>query len=85
MASDITMYTVSGCPYCVRAERLLRDRGIAFTEVNLDRERNFRRVVMEATGGYTVPQIVIDGTPIGGSDELAALDRKGKLVELIAG
>ena len=63
---------------------LLDARGIAYEEVRIDEEPNFRERLFERTGGWTVPQIVIDGKPIGGYLELWKLDRLGELDELAA-
>lgn len=82
--ADITLYTTSWCPYCLRAKRLLHDQGLAYQEIDLDGEPGFRDRLVELTGRYTVPQILIDGEPIGGYDELAQLARSGRLAELVA-
>ena len=78
------MYTTRWCGYCVRAKTLLDSRGIAYEEILLDNDPAFRQTVLEATGGWTVPQILIDGRPIGGYTELWRLDREGCLDELLA-
>ena len=78
------MYTTRWCGYCVRAKSLLESRGIAYDEVNLDEEPDFRRRLLDLTGGWTVPQILIDDEPIGGYTELWRLDRSGALDELAA-
>jgi glutaredoxin 3 len=80
----ITMYTTRWCGYCVRAKALLDSRGLAYEEVNLDDDPHFRRTLNELTGGWTVPQIVIDGKPIGGYTELWRLDKSGALDALAA-
>lgn len=80
----ITMYSTDWCGYCERAKVLLEQRGIPYLEVSLDQEPNFRRRLFELTGGTTVPQIVIDGKPIGGYLELWRLDREGELEGLAA-
>lgn len=80
----ITMYSTDWCGYCERAKVLLEQRGIPYVEVSLDQEPNFRRRLFELTGGMTVPQIVIDGKPIGGYLELWRLDREGELEGLAA-
>jgi glutaredoxin 3 len=80
----IEMYTTHWCGYCVRAKTLLESRGIAFDEISLDDDPGFRRRLVELTGGWTVPQIVIDGRPIGGYTELWQLDRSGELERLAA-
>lgn len=82
--AEVKMYTTHWCGYCVRAKTLLESRGIAYEEVSLDDDRDFRRRLMELTGGWTVPQIVIDGRPIGGYTELWQLDRSGELERLAA-
>ncbi len=78
------MYTTRWCGYCVRAKALLDAKGLAYDEIDLDDEPNFRQLLMEATGGYTVPQILLDGEPIGGYTELWRLDRSGELDERLA-
>jgi glutaredoxin 3 len=75
----IQMYTTRWCGYCVRAKALLDDKGLDYEEINLDDDPAFRRTLQELTGGWTVPQIVIDGTPIGGYTELWRLDKSGQL------
>ncbi len=80
----IQIYTTAWCGYCVRAKALLDGRGLAYEEINVDDDPGFRARVHEATGGWTVPQILIGGTPIGGYTELWQLDREGRLDELLA-
>ena len=80
----IQMYTTRWCGYCVRAKTLLESRGISFEEISLDDDPDFRRRLLDFTGGWTVPQIVIDGRPIGGYTELWQLDRSGELEHLAA-
>jgi len=62
---------------------LLKKRKIAFTEIDVTGDHDKRRWLVETTGQRTVPQIFIDGKPIGGSDELALLDRRGELIKLV--
>jgi len=81
---QIRIYTTSWCGYCVRAKALLEAAGLAYEEVNLDGEPQFRQKLMELTGGWTVPQILIDGRPIGGYAELYALERSGRLAQAAA-
>ncbi len=78
--APVTVYTLSGCGHCHRARLLLRSRGIEFSEVSGDGDRDFRRRLLRQTGGATVPQVVIHGEPIGGARELRELDRRGVLV-----
>jgi glutaredoxin 3 len=80
----IQMYTTRWCGYCVRAKTLLDSRGLEYEEINLDGDRGFRQRLLELTGGWTVPQILVDGNPIGGYTELWQLDRSGELDKLAA-
>ncbi|HKB92809.1 MAG TPA: glutaredoxin [Gaiellaceae bacterium] len=75
----VVMYTTPWCGYCRRAKALLEERGIPYEEIELDDDPAFRRKLMDLTGGWTVPQIVIDGRAIGGYAELWRLDRDGRL------
>ena len=78
------MYTTHWCGYCVRARVLLDARGLEYEEINLDDDPAFRQKLFDLTGGWTVPQIVIDGKPIGGYTELWRLDKAGELAPLAA-
>jgi glutaredoxin 3 len=80
----IQMYTTRWCGYCVRAKALLESRGIEYEDVYLDEDPGFRQKLFELTGGWTVPQILLDGRPIGGYTELWRLDRSGALDEQLA-
>ena len=80
----IQIYTTRWCGYCVRAKALLDEKGIRYDEVSLDDDPGFRTSLFDLTGGWTVPQIVIDGTPIGGYTELWRLDASGALDEQLA-
>jgi glutaredoxin 3 len=81
----ITMYSTGVCAYCVRAERLLRDRGVAqIAKVRVDLEPARREEMVRRTGRRTVPQIYIGARHIGGYDDLVALDRAGELLPLLA-
>jgi glutaredoxin 3 len=80
----ITVYSTDWCGYCDRAKQLLRQRGLAFDEVRIDEQPAFREHLYDLTGGWTVPQIVIDDRPIGGFLELWRLDREGELERLAA-
>lgn len=82
---QITMYTTATCPYCLNAERLLRNKGVQEIEkVRVDLEPQRRLEMMEKTGRRTVPQIWIGDRHIGGFDELRALDLAGELDPLLA-
>ena len=80
----IQIYTTRWCGYCVRAKALLDQKGIAYDEVSLDDDPGFRRNLFDLTGGWTVPQILIDGAPIGGYSELWQLEKSGALDEQLA-
>ena len=74
------MYTTMFCPYCAHAKAVLQKKGVAFEEISLDAEPGRRvEMVERAHGGWTVPQIFIDGEHIGGCDDMVALDRAGGL------
>ncbi|MDO9598259.1 MAG: glutaredoxin 3 [Azoarcus sp.] len=84
MQAAVRMYTSNYCPYCARAEQLLRARGV--TEINkirIDLDPEQRDQMMQATGRRTVPQIFIGDYHVGGCDDLYALDQKGELVPLL--
>lgn len=86
MSQKITMYSTAICPFCQRAERLLRSKGIAaIDKIRVDLEPARRVEMMEKTGRRTVPQIYIGETHVGGFEELAALDRAGRLDGLLSG
>ena len=78
------MYTTAWCGYCVRAKALLDDRGLDYEEIRMDDDPAFRAKLLDLTGHWTVPQILIDDRPIGGYVELLALDRSGQLEQLAA-
>jgi glutaredoxin 3 len=78
------VYTTSYCPFCWRAKELLRQRGIAFEEVDVTTDAETRSWLVETTGRRTVPQIFIGEQAIGGYDELRALDDRGSLAARVA-
>ena len=81
----VTIYTTPICPYCVRAKSLLGKKGVAFDEVDVMMDAKAREEMLARSGGArTVPQIFIGETHVGGSDDLAALERDGKLDALLA-
>ncbi|MDV7340069.1 glutaredoxin 3 [Terasakiella sp. A23] len=83
--ANIEIYTSQFCGYCMRAKMLLQDKGAGFKEIDVNKHPEARREMTErANGGYTVPQIFINGEHIGGCDELYALERAGKLDEKLA-
>jgi len=79
----IMMYSTGVCPFCQMAERLLRAKGAAIDKIRVDLEPERRVEMMEKTGRRTVPQIYIDERHVGGYEELAALERAGRLDELL--
>ena len=82
----VEIYTKMFCPYCVRAKRLLGEKGVDFEEYDITLGGPQRaEMIQRAHGRTTVPQVFIDGTHVGGSDDLAALERAGKLDPLLAG
>lgn len=82
--ATVTMYTTAVCPYCVRAEMLLKQRGVTHIDkIRIDTNPEQRTLMMERTGRRTVPQIYIDETHVGGYDDLAALDRAGQLQPML--
>ncbi len=81
----VEIYTTPICPYCMRAKALLNSKNVDYTEINLWIERARRQEMLDRADGRTsVPQIFIDDEGIGGSDELAELERVGKLDALLA-
>lgn len=85
MSVPVTVYSTTICPYCVRAKQLLSQKGVAYEDINLDKNPELRSDVMRRSGRRTVPQIWVGETHVGGFDELWALDRAGKLDALLAG
>lgn len=82
--AKVEIYTKDWCPYCARAKQLLSGKGVAFEEHEISMGGPRRQEMIDRSGGRTtVPQIFIDGRHIGGSDDLAALDRAGKLDALL--
>ncbi|MCL4186117.1 MAG: glutaredoxin 3 [Rhodobacteraceae bacterium] len=82
----VEIYTTPLCGYCLAAKRLLREKGAAFTEIDLSREPGRRAEMLARSGGrYTVPQIFVGTTHVGGCDDIHALDRAGGLDPLLAG
>ncbi len=85
MTAHVVMYSSGVCPFCERAEALLKARGVDDVEkVRVDLEPERRDEMVTRTGRRTVPQIFIGDTHVGGFDDLSALDRDGKLTKLLA-
>ncbi|MGQ2971001.1 glutaredoxin 3 [Brevundimonas mediterranea] len=83
MTADVLMYTTSWCPFCSRAKALLKEKGVQWTELDIEADPVHRQAMTEASGRTSVPQIFINGTLVGGSEELFALDVRGELDQLL--
>ena len=82
--SKVEIYSSLWCPFCRRAKALLDAKGVAFEEIDVDADPNRRQEMMRRAGGQrTVPQIFVDGAHVGGSDDLAALERAGRLDDVL--
>lgn len=81
--ADVKVYVTDYCPYCTRAKGLLTRKGVAFTEIDVSDDPETRAWLLSTTKMRTVPQIFIDGRPVGGSDDLHALERSGQLDKLL--
>lgn len=83
--ADVTIYTTMLCPYCHRAKALLGQKGVSFKEIDVGMDPDLRQEMTAKAGGrYTVPQIFIGATHVGGCDDLFDLERRGKLDPLLA-
>jgi glutaredoxin 3 len=83
MSGGIIMYSTRFCPYCIRARKLLEDKGIDYTDIGVDGQAQLRREMMERSGRRTVPQIWIGEQHVGGFDDLARLERQDHLDDLL--
>lgn len=82
--NTVTMYSTATCPYCIRAEQLLKQKGVAnLVKIRIDEDPSEQEKMIARTGRRTVPQIYIGETHVGGFDDIAALDRAGKLDPLL--
>ncbi len=83
---SVTIYTTRICPFCVSAKQLLKKKGVEFTEISVDTsDEKYAEMLSRAQGRRTVPQIFIGDIHVGGRDDLYALDREGKLDNLLKG
>jgi glutaredoxin 3 len=82
--ADVVLYTTENCPFCIRAKALLDARGIAYREINLERDHDGRTELVRKTGMMTFPQVIIDGQLVGGFQETLAADRSGRLADLLS-
>jgi glutaredoxin 3 len=80
---DIVIYSTGFCPYCVAAKNFLKARGHAWSEVRVDTDPAQRAEMMRLAKRTSVPQIFINGTHVGGFDDMVALDRAGGLAALL--
>ena len=83
--AHVVVYSSANCSYCDRAKHLLQSKGVAFQEIRVDLDDQEREKMMRLSGRRTVPQIFINDQPIGGFDDLYALDKSGKLDLLLSG
>ncbi len=83
--APVVLYTTPWCPYCLRAKQLLKSKGVDFTDIDVSGKPELRREMEQRSGRYTVPQIWIGSTHVGGCDDLYALERAGKLDALLKG
>ena len=81
--AQVEIYTTPLCPYCWRAKSLLQSKGVGFVEIDLWQQPERRAEMVERAAGHHRPQLFVNGHAIGGSDELAALERDGKLDALL--
>lgn len=80
----VVIYSTPWCPYCVRAKRLLSDKGVGFTDIDVSADPALRQEMTRLSGRTSVPQIWIGEQHIGGCDELYALERQRRLDELLS-
>ena len=83
MTTDVLLYITNWCPFCRRAKTLLKEKGVQWKELDIEADPVHRQAMTEASGRNTVPQIFINGTHVGGSDELIELDVRGELDKLL--
>lgn len=81
--SNVTIYTTSTCPFCLRAKQLLDSKQVKYEEISVDNDPALRAEMTRLAGRHTVPQIFIDNQPIGGCDDLYALEAQGRLDTLL--
>ena len=85
MSAKVEVYSSMWCPFCFRAKKLLKDKGVAFEEIDVDGDPKVREAMRERAGGrHTVPQIFINDVGVGGYDDIAALDAANKLDPMLA-
>jgi glutaredoxin 3 len=82
--AQIDLYVTKWCPYCTMARNLLQSLGLAWREIDLDKEGITRADLANLTGRFTVPQVIINGRPVGGYEDLYFLKQSGKLQDILA-
>ena len=83
MSVEVKMYSTRFCPYCIRARSLFNRKDVEFTDIAVDGAPELRREMVELSGQFTVPQIWIGDKHIGGYDDIAMLERQGRLDQLL--
>ncbi len=81
--ASVTIYSTNYCPYCTRAKELLKTKGQAYTEINVEEDAAREAMIVKAGGRRSVPQIFINDIHVGGFDDLHALDKEGKLEAML--
>ena len=84
MPARVEIYTTEFCGYCTRAKALLASKGVTFEEYKAGGNAEKKREMIQRSGGYTFPQVFINGRSVGGSDDIHDLDRQGRLDSLLA-
>jgi len=83
MTAKVVMYSTRFCPYCMRARRLLKNKDVAFEEIPVGGNNDLWEEMEQRSGRNTVPQIFINDEPVGGYDDIAALNNRGELDQLL--
>jgi glutaredoxin 3 len=84
VSASVLLYLTEWCPFCQRAKALLKKKNVNFTEIDVDDRPDLRSWLVSASGQRTVPQVFINGQPVGGYTDLEKIDRQGKLDALLA-
>ena len=84
MSASVLIYLTEWCPFCQRAKALLKKKNVSFTEIDVDDRPELRSWLVSSSGQRTVPQVFINGQPVGGYTDLEKIDRQGKLDVLLA-
>jgi glutaredoxin 3 len=85
VTAQVKIYSTRFCPYCVRAKQLLDSKQVPYTDIGVDNNPGLRREMMNLSGRHTVPQIWVGEQHVGGYDDLYALERQGRLDNLLEG